>query len=79
MTMKETLLEAMHVPSDSDTARWMSERGVAVTDVDTMSQAIHDVYCGITADHQHPSEKDHQQAQMLIAALQKQASSSTSA
>ena len=47
MTMKETLLEAMHVPSDSDTARWMSERGVAVTDVDTMSQAIHDVYCGL--------------------------------
>ncbi len=73
MTMKETLLEAMHVPSDSDTARWMSERGVAVTDVDTMSQAIHDVYCGVTADHVHPSEKDHQQAQMLIAALQKQA------
>ena len=73
MTMKETLLEAMHVPSDSETARWMSDRGVAVTDVDTMSQAIHDVYCGITADHDHPSEKDHQQAQMLIAALQKQA------
>jgi len=79
MTMKETLLEAMHVPSDSDTARWMSERGVAVTDVDTMSQAVHDVYCGITADHQHPNEKDHQQAQMLIAALQKQATSDASA
>jgi hypothetical protein len=79
MTMKETLLEAMHVPSDSDTARWMSERGVAVTDVDTMSQAIHDVYCGITADHQHPSEKDHQQAQALIAALQKQATSGAQA
>ena len=75
MTVKDTLLEAMHVPSDSETARWMSERGVAVTDVDTMSQAIHDVYCGITADHDHPSEKDHQQAQMLIAALQKQATS----
>jgi len=79
MTMKETLLEAMHVPSDSDTARWMSERGVAVTDVDTMSQAIHDVYCGITADHDHPSEKDHQQAQMLIAALQKQTTTDASA
>jgi hypothetical protein len=57
----------------------MSERGVAVTDVDTMSQAIHDVYCGITADHQHPSEKDHQQAQALIAALQKQATSGAQA
>jgi len=79
MTMKETLLEAMHVPSDSETARWMSDRGVAVTDVDTMSQAIHDVYCGITADHQHPNEKDHQQAQMLIAALQKQATTDASA
>lgn len=74
MTMRESLLEAMHVPSDSDTARWMSERGVAVADEDTMSQAIHDVYCGITADHDHPSEKDHQQAQMLIAALQKASS-----
>ena len=79
MTMRESLLEAMHVPSDSETARWMSERGVAVTDVDTMSQAIHDVYCGITADHQHPSEKDHQQAQALIAALQKQATSGAQA
>jgi hypothetical protein len=74
MTMRESLLEAMHVPSDSDTARWMQERGVAVADEDTMSQAIHDVYCGITADHDHPSEKDHQQAQMLIAALQKASS-----
>ena len=57
MTMKETLLEAMHVPSDSETARWMSDRGVAVTDVDTMSQAIHDVYCGITASLRRPPER----------------------
>jgi hypothetical protein len=52
----------------------MNERGIAVADEDTMSRAIHDVYCGVTADHDHPSEKDHQQAQMLIAALQKHAS-----
>jgi hypothetical protein len=63
----------MHLPADSDTARWMSERGVAVADVDTMSRAIHDVYCGITADHDHPNEKDHAQAQAMIAALQKHA------
>ncbi len=75
MTMPESLLNAMHVPSDSETARWMQEKGVAVTDVVTMSQAIHDVYCGITSDHDHPNEKDHQQAQMLIAAIQKHASS----
>jgi hypothetical protein len=79
MSTRESLLEAMHVPSDSDTARWMVERGVAVAAEDTMSRANHDVYCGVTADHQHPSEKDHQQAQMLIAALQKQASSDTPA
>jgi hypothetical protein len=73
MAMRESLLQAMHLPADSDTAHWMLERGVAVTDEDTMSLAIHDVYCGITADHDHPSEKDHQQARMMIAALQKQA------
>jgi hypothetical protein len=75
MTMRESLLQAMHLPADSDAATWMAESGVAVADEDTMSRAIHDVYCGITADHEHPSEKDHQQAQALIAALQKHASS----
>ena len=53
----------------------MLERGVALADEETMSQAIHDVYCGITADHDHPNAKDHEQAQMLITALQKHAES----
>jgi len=75
MSTRESLLQAMRLPTDSDTAHWMQERGVAVADEDTMSRAIHDVYCGITADHDHPSEKDHQQAQTLIAALQKHAMS----
>jgi hypothetical protein len=75
MSMRESLLQAMHLPTDSDAAHWMLERGVAVADEDTMSKAIHDVYCGITADHDHPSEKDHQQAQTMIAALQKAAMS----
>jgi hypothetical protein len=79
MSMRESLLQAMHLPADTDSGRWMLERGVAVADEDTMSKAIHDVYCGITADHDHPSEKDHQQAQMLIAALQKHATSDTPA
>ena len=35
-----------------------------------MSQAIHDVYCGIMADHDFPSEKDNEQARALIAAIQ---------
>jgi hypothetical protein len=33
------------------------------------------VYCGIQADHQHPSDKDREQARAMIAALQKVASS----
>jgi hypothetical protein len=39
-----------------------------------MAQAIHDIYCGIMADHSHPSEKDHEQARSMIEALQKRAS-----
>jgi hypothetical protein len=73
MTMEEALLRAMHLPEDSDTVRRMHESGLAVADEDTMSRAIHDVYCGIMADHQHPNEKDRAQAQALIAALQKHA------
>jgi len=38
-----------------------------------MSQAIHDVYCGIEADHDQPNEKDRQQALAMIGALQKYA------
>jgi hypothetical protein len=75
MSTRETLLEAMHLSSDSDTARWMLERGVALADEETMSQAIHDVYCGIEADHDAPNEKDRQQALAMIAALQKYAAS----
>jgi hypothetical protein len=51
----------------------MLERGIALADEETMSQAIHDVYCGIAADHDHPNEKDHQQALAMIAVLQKYA------
>jgi hypothetical protein len=49
-------------------------RGVALANVDTMSQAIHDVYCGIMADHEHPNDKDRDQARRLIEALDRQAS-----
>ena len=79
MTMQDSLIQAMHLPEDSETVARIHEFGLAVANEDTMSKAIHDVYCGITADHQHPNEKDHQQAQMLIAALQKYATSDVSA
>jgi hypothetical protein len=71
MTMQQSLLNSMHLPEES--VRRIQEHNVALADVDTMSQAIHDVYCGIMADHEHPNEKDRQQAQAMIDALQKAA------
>jgi hypothetical protein len=73
MSMHEALIRAMHLPDDSDTVRRLHEGGLAVASVDTMSQAIHDVYCGITADHVEPSAKDRAQAEAMISALQKHA------
>jgi hypothetical protein len=74
MTMQDALVKAMHLPDDSDTLRRLHEGGLAVADEDTMSRAIHDVYCGIMADHTEPNAKDHDQARAMIAALQTAAS-----
>ena len=71
MTMREGLDQALHLP-EGETARRLREYGLAVVNVDTMAQAIHDVYCGIMADHEHPNEKDRGQAEAMIAAIQKQ-------
>ena len=79
MTMQRALIDAMHLPEDSDTVARIHEYGLAVADEDTMSRAIHDVYCGIMADHQHPNEKDREQARQLIAAIQKHATSGSPA
>ena len=73
MSMQQALIEAMHLPEDSDTVSRIHEFGLAVADEDTMSRAIHDVYCGITADHDHPNEKDQAQARALIDSLQRAA------
>jgi hypothetical protein len=73
MTMRQALVEAMHLPDDSDTVRQLHQNGLAVANVDTMSQAIHDVYCGIMADHEQPNDKDRDQARTMIEALQKAA------
>ena len=67
MANRDTLLSQMQLPES--TIQHINERGIAVADLDTMSQAVHDVYCGIMADHQHPNEKDRDQAAKLLAAL----------
>lgn len=69
MTMREALDEAMGRPTPDGAMAALRGRGIAVADQDTMSQAIHDVYCGIMADHQHPNDKDREQARRLIEAL----------
>jgi hypothetical protein len=69
MANRDTLLGSMQLPDA--TVRQINDRGVALADLDTMSQAIHDVYCGIMADHEHPNEKDRQQAEQLLAALKR--------
>lgn len=73
MTIRDSLTEAMHLPADSDTLRWLDERGIAMANEETMSRAIHDVYCGITADHDHPNQKDHDQAKAMIEAMKRHA------
>jgi hypothetical protein len=74
-TMREALDQAMHGSGEGDAVRQLADSGLAVANLDTMTQAIHDVYCGITADHEHPNDKDREQARAMLAALQKVAMS----
>lgn len=69
MTIREAFDDAMHRETPDEAMRALREGGVWMADVDTMTQAIHDVYCGIMADHEHPNEKDRDQARQLIAAI----------
>jgi hypothetical protein len=70
--MREALERAMGREADDETMNRLKAGGVAMVSEDTMSKAIHDVYCGIMADHTHPNDKDREQARAMIAALQQQ-------
>ena len=72
-TMRQALADAMHLPAETDSLARLHGSGFAIADEDTMSRAIHDVYCGIMADHEHPNEKDRAQARAMLEALQKHA------
>jgi hypothetical protein len=69
VTTRDALDEAMHRDTVDGAMSALLERGVWMADVDTMTRAIHAVYCGIMADHEHPNEKDRDQARQLIAAI----------
>ena len=69
MAMKEALEAAMRSGSAEQAVSALQANGAAVATLDTMTQAVHDVYCGIMADHEHPNEKDRAQAQQLLDAV----------
>ena len=69
MTTRDALQAAMAHGSVDDAMGELIEREVWLADVDTLTQAIHSVYCGIMADHEQPDEKDREQAKQLIAAI----------
>jgi hypothetical protein len=70
MSMRDALERALNIPQ-GETVHRLQAAGLAIASEDTMAQAIHDVYCGVMADHSHPNDKDHEQARSMIAALQK--------
>ena len=69
MTVQKALEEAMHHETATGVMNSLVQQGVWMTDEDTMTAAIHNVYCGIMADHEHPNDKDRDQARQLIAAI----------
>lgn len=69
MTTRDALDAALQRENVDDAMSELIGRQVWLTDADTLSQAIHHVYCGIMADHDHPNEKDQEQARQLIAAI----------
>jgi hypothetical protein len=69
MTMRQAIDEAMQGKSTDDAIRTLVRRGIWIADEDAMTDAVHKVYCGMIADHDHPNEKDREQAKQLIAAV----------
>ncbi len=69
MTMQKALDEAMRHETPDKVMNSLIQQGVWMADEDTMTAAIHNVYCGIMADHEQPNDKDREQARQMIAAI----------
>jgi hypothetical protein len=69
MSVQTAFEEAMHHETPAGVMNSLVQQGVWMTDEDTMTAAIHNVYCGIMADHEHPNEKDRDQARQIIAVI----------
>jgi hypothetical protein len=72
-TMREALETAMRHSNPDEAMAALQADGVTIATQDSMTQAIHDVYCGVMADHTHPNDKDREQAAALLASLGRQA------
>ena len=71
MSVQKAFEEAMHHETPTAVMNSLIQQGVWMADEDTMTAAIHNVYCGIMADHAQPNEKDRDQARQMIAAIGK--------
>ena len=69
-SMRDALAHSLQMPGDADAVKQLQADGLAIADEATLSQAIHEVYCGPDADHDHPNDKDREQARSLMSALQ---------
>ena len=69
MTTRNTGDDAAQGQTTDEAVRASLERNAWLANEDAMSQAVHKVYCGIMADHDHPNDKDRDQARQLIAAI----------
>jgi hypothetical protein len=69
MAMRQALDAAKRSGSADGAINTLIAQGVWMADEDTMTEAIHAVYCGIMADHAQPNDKDREQARQLIAAV----------
>lgn len=72
MSVQQALEEAMHHETSAGAMNALIQQGVWMADEDTMTAAIHNVYCGIMADHAEPNQKDRDQARQMIAAIGQQ-------
>jgi len=72
MSVQKAFEEAMHHETPVGVMNSLIQQGVWMADEDTMTAAIHNVYCGIMADHAQPNEKDRDQARQMIAAIGQQ-------
>ena len=69
MSVQTACEKAMPHETPSGVMNSLIQQGVWMADEDTMTAAIHNVYCGIMADHAQPNEKDRDQARQMIAAI----------